>query len=314
MRTSAVALATRAANRQHYEVPPAFFELVLGPHLKYSSAYWPDGIQTLADAEQAMLNLTMDRADLGPGQRVLELGCGWGSLTLAIARRHPTARVHAVSNSTRQRAFILDRARAEGLHHVTVETADMNTFRAPGRFDRVVSVEMFEHMRNWPELLRRIHSWLHPGGALFVHVFAHRRFAYPYETDGTTDWMARHFFTGGMMPSEVLLPRVADGFDLDGRWWIDGTHYARTAEAWHSNLMRRRAEVGRVLRAEFGHAHGLRAFHRWRLFFLACAELFGYRHGEEWGVAHYRLRRAGRASAAAAAIARPEPGDGRRRS
>jgi cyclopropane-fatty-acyl-phospholipid synthase len=184
----------------------------------------------------------------------------------------------------------MGRAKAAGLDHLIVETADMNVFQAPARVDRVVSVEMFEHMRNWPELVRRIHGWLEPDGALFVHVFAHARFAYPYDTAGDDDWMARHFFTGGMMPSDDLLPRVASSFDIDGRWQLDGTHYARTAEAWHDRLVSRRADVQAVLTAEFGRDEGLRAYHRWRLFFLACAELFGYRQGTEWIVSHYRLR------------------------
>jgi cyclopropane-fatty-acyl-phospholipid synthase len=290
MAESPIALGTDAANTQHYEMPPAFFELVLGPHLKYSGAFWPPGVTRLEEAERAMLDLTIERADLADGQRILELGCGWGSLSLAMARRFPHARILAVSNSHRQREFITRRAAAEGLTHLTVRTADMNVFEAPGRFDRVVSVEMFEHMRNWPELVRRIHRWLEADGALFVHVFAHARFAYPYDTAGDDDWMARHFFTGGMMPSDDLLPRVASSFDVDGRWQLDGTHYARTAEAWHDRLVSRRADVRSVLTAEFGRAEGLRAYHRWRLFFLACAELFAYRQGTEWIVSHYRLR------------------------
>jgi cyclopropane-fatty-acyl-phospholipid synthase len=290
MAASAVALSTDAANAQHYEAPPAFFELVLGPALKYSSAYWPAGVTTLADAERAMLDLTIARADVADGQRILELGCGWGSLTLAMARRFPRARIHAVSNSRRQRAFIEGRLAAERLANVRVDTADMNWFQAPGRFDRVVSVEMFEHMRNWPELLRRIHGWLEPNGALFVHVFAHARFAYPYDIAGDDDWMARHFFTGGMMPSDDLLPRVASGYAVDGHWRLDGTHYARTAEAWYARLVSKRVEARRLLAADLGPAEAVRAYHRWRLFFLACAELFAFRGGGEWIVAHYRLR------------------------
>lgn len=291
MGQSAVALSTEAANAQHYEMPPAFFEQVLGPHMKYSGAWWPADVTTLAEAERAMLERTMTHADLADGQRILELGCGWGSLTLAMARRFPAARILGVSNSHRQRDHILERAAAEGLHGVAIETADMNTFRAPGRFDRVVSVEMFEHMRNWPELLRRIHAWLEPTGALFVHVFAHARFAYPYDEAGDDDWMARHFFTGGMMPSDELLTRVSAGlFTADGHWRFDGTHYARTAEAWHTQLVERRDQVQQVLIDSFGRAEGLRAYHRWRLFFLACAELFAFRGGSEWIVSHYRLR------------------------
>lgn len=292
MGRSAVALATADANVQHYEVPPAFFELVLGPHMKYSGAWWPEGVTTLEDAERAMLEATMNHAALTDGQRILELGCGWGSLTLAMARRFPAARIVAVSNSSRQREHILRRADAGGLSNIEIVTADMNVFRPVGQFDRVVSVEMFEHMRNWPELVRRIREWLAPDGALFVHVFAHLRFAYPYDVEGDDDWMARHFFTGGMMPSDDLLPRVAAGlFEVEGHWRYNGTHYARTAEAWHSLLVNRREAVQKILTGELGRHEGLRAYHRWKIFFLACAELFGYRNGSEWIVSHYLLRR-----------------------
>ncbi len=291
MAASDVALRTADANAQHYEMPPEFFELVLGTHLKYSSGYWPPGVTTLDGAESAMIDLTIERAALADGQRILELGCGWGSLTLSMARRFPGSRIVAVSNSSRQREFIRRRAADAGIANLDVVTADMNTFAPDGSFDRVVSVEMFEHMRNWQALLGRIHRWLAPGGALFVHVFAHARFAYPFETDGDDDWMARHFFSGGMMPSDDLLPSIASPFQVEGHWRVDGTHYARTAEAWHDRLLLRRAEVMRLFRREFGSRDARLLFHRWRMFFLACAELFAWRDGAEWFVAHYRLRR-----------------------
>jgi cyclopropane-fatty-acyl-phospholipid synthase len=240
----------------------------------------------------------VERADLADGQRILELGCGWGSLSLFMARRFPRARILAVSNSHHQRAWIEARARERGLHNLAVQTADMNTFDPPARVDRVVSVEMFEHMRNWQALLARIHQRLEPGGALFVHVFAHARHAYPFETTGSDDWMGRHFFTGGMMPADSLLPLIAAPFDVERHWRIGGTHYARTAEAWHANLLGARREVIDVLTAarpdggaSLSRTEATRAFHRWRLFFLACAELFGYGNGTEWLVSHYRLRK-----------------------
>jgi cyclopropane-fatty-acyl-phospholipid synthase len=277
LRGSELAIATAAANAQHYEVPPAFFELVLGPHLKYSSCYWPTGVTELAGAEAAMLELTAERAGLADGQEVLDLGCGWGSLSLWAARRFPRSRFTAVSNSTAQRAWI-ERA---ALPNLTVRTADVRTLElAPGSFDRVVSIEMFEHMRNYEELLRRISTWLRPGGQLFVHVFAHQRFAYPFEDAGRSDWMAREFFTGGLMPSVELLRHFQRDLRITREWQLSGTHYARTAEAWYANLMRNRDRATAIL----GSA---RRFERWRVFFLACAEMFGYRDGREWIVAHY---------------------------
>jgi cyclopropane-fatty-acyl-phospholipid synthase len=285
LRGSAIAIETAAANAQHYEVPPAFFERVLGPHLKYSSCYWPPGVADLGAAETAMLELTATRAGLADGQAILELGCGWGSLALWMAARFPRSRITAVSNSAPQRAFILARAAARGLANLDVRTADVRTLELPaGVFDRVVSIEMFEHMRNYELLLSRIARWLRPGGTLFVHVFAHHRFAYPYEDRGPSDWMAREFFTGGIMPSAHLLPCFQRDLALVEQWHLDGTHYARTAEAWHTNLMSHRTAVAATL-------GGARHVQRWRLFFLACAELFGYARGTEWIVAHYRFAR-----------------------
>jgi len=278
LRASDIAIATDAANAQHYEVPPAFFERVLGPRLKYSACYWPTGIETLADAELAMLELTAERAELADGQRILDLGCGWGSFALWAAARYPNSRVIAISNSRAQRDFIATRAPA----NLEVRTADVRTLELAERFDRVVSIEMFEHMRNYELLLRRIASWLDRDGALFVHVFAHRRFAYPFEDNGPADWMAREFFTGGLMPSRQLLHHFQRDLHIAQEWQLAGTHYARTADAWYANLMRHRAELEPLV--------GRRAFQRWRVFFLACAELFGYAHGREWLVAHYLLR------------------------
>lgn len=284
LRTSEIAIATDAANAQHYEVPARFFERVLGPHLKYSSCYWPDGVRDLGAAEAAMLELTAARAQLADGQRILDLGCGWGALALWAAARYPHAAITAVSSSRTQRAFIEDEARRRGLANLTVVTADVTTFVLPERaFDRVVAVEMFEHVRNYERLLARIARWLDRDGALFVHVFAHARHAYPFEDAGRTDWMAREFFTGGLMPSAQLLHHFQADLQIVDEWHLAGTHYARTAEAWYANLMARRGEITAIL----GDA---RRFQRWRVFFLACAELFGYRGGREWIVAHYLFR------------------------
>ena len=279
-----LALSPERANEQHYEVPPRFFELALGPQLKYSGAYWPQGVDTLEAAETAMLSLTLERAQLEDGQEILELGCGWGSLTLRMAREFPNSRITAVSNSAPQRRFIEARAPST----VRVITADMNDLQLDREFDRVVSVEMFEHMRNYRELLRRIGSWLRPEGRLFVHIFCHKQFAYPYEVEGSDNWMGRHFFTGGIMPSFDLFSHFTDDLAVEAEWQVDGTHYERTARAWRENLERRRDEAMEVLEQTYGD-ESERWYQRWRLFFLACEELFGYRRGSEWIVGHYRL-------------------------
>lgn len=286
-----IAIATRSANAQHYEVPTEFYRLVLGRHLKYSSACWDAGAGTLDDAEARMLALCAERAQLTDGQRVLELGCGWGSFALWMARAFPASRITGVSNSRSQKAWIDGVARQENLRNLEIVTADMNTFDAAGRFDRIVSIEMFEHMRNYERLLARIAGWLRPAGALLVHVFAHRRHAYPFEDAGASDWMAREFFTGGLMPSTSLLHHFQRDLLLDGEWHLSGTHYARTAEAWYANLMAAREPVRALFAEAYGRADDAeRRFQRWRVFFLACAELFGYRGGREWLVAHYRFR------------------------
>ncbi len=286
---SPIALATERANEQHYEVPPEFFQLVLGPHLKYSGAYWPEGTTDLATAELRMLELTCDRALLEDGQDILELGCGWGSLTLHMARAYPASRILAVSNSAPQRRFIEARAP----RNVTVVTADMNDFHPGGDFDRVVSVEMFEHMRNYDELLRRISEWLRPAGRLFVHVFCHKDHTYPFETEGEDNWMGRHFFTGGIMPAWDLFTEFDRDLRVEARWKVNGRHYGLTARAWRELLESRRTAVQEVLRATYGPDAASLWFHRWRLFFLACEELFGYRGGEEWLVGHYRFAHGG---------------------
>ena len=291
LRQSPVAIHTDAANRQHYELPPAFFLECLGPRLKYSGCFYRTGNESLAEAEEAMLALYGERAQLADGQDILELGCGWGSLTLWMAEHYPNARITAVSNSAPQRAFIEAQCRERGIANVRVITCDVNRLELPAsNFDRCVSVEMFEHMRNYATLLGRIGGWLRPGGALFVHIFCHRTLLYPFETEGEGNWMGRHFFTGGLMPAADTLLWFQDTLRIDERWLLDGTHYQRTANHWLANQDARRDEVMAILRQAYGDAAKL-WFQRWRMFWMSCAELFGYDHGREWMVAHYRFTR-----------------------
>ena len=289
LRESAIAIHTQAANEQHYELPPAFFQACLGRRLKYSSCYFADASDTLDRAEERMLELYGERAALADGQRILELGCGWGSLTLWMAERHPAARIVAVSNSAPQRLYIEGRCRELGLSNVRVLTRDVNTLELGERFDRVVSIEMFEHMRNYEALLARIASWLEDGGKLFVHIFCHRELMYPFETAGEDDWMGRHFFTGGLMPAADTLLHFQRDLALEEHWRVAGTHYARTAEAWLANQDRNRVAVMQALVRACGDGQAKLWFQRWRIFWMACAELFAYGGGNQWLVGHYRF-------------------------
>jgi len=290
---SPIAIRTEAANEQHYEVPAAFFDRVLGKHMKYSCGLWDEGVSTLDEAEARMLALTVERAGIEDGMDVLELGCGWGSLTLYMAEHFPRARIQAVSNSHGQREYIERQCASRGISNVEIITQDINDFDPAGRFDRVVSVEMFEHARNYEALLRRVRRWLRPDGLLFVHVFVHRTHAYPFETDGAANWLGRHFFTGGQMPSADLLPRFSDDMEMTQGWAVDGVHYARTARAWLERLDSQKSELLAVL--VDGDAPADVLLRRWRVFFMACEELWGYRDGSEWYVQHYLFRPTARA-------------------
>jgi cyclopropane-fatty-acyl-phospholipid synthase len=286
LRDSPIAIQTNAANEQHYEVPGEFFAQVLGKHLKYSSGYWDQNDTTLDTAETAMLEMYVERAELKDGMRVLDLGCGWGSLSLFVAERFPNSQVVGVSNSSSQREFILARAKERGLTNVSIETCDVNDLALEGTFDRVMSIEMFEHLRNYGEIMRRIADLLTPNGKLFVHIFVHKEHAYPFETEGDDNWMGRHFFSGGQMPSDHLLLYFQEHLELRGHWRVSGEHYAKTAEAWLERFDANRSTIDPVLQNTYGKdARKMTSY--WRVFFMACAELWNYRRGNEWFVSHY---------------------------
>ncbi len=294
VRQGPIALVPEKANEQHYEVPAEFFDLVLGPRRKYSCCFYPPGVTDLATAEEESLRQSCEHAQVADGQEILELGCGWGSLTLWLLEKYPQARITAVSNSSSQRQFIRGQAEKLGFsERLQLITADMNQFSPPAKYDRVMSIEMFEHMRNYEQLLHRIRGWLRPGGKLFVHIFCHRWLAYDFDGQGAADWMSRNFFSGGIMPSVDFLSRFPNDLRVEEQWIWNGEHYAKTADAWVENLDRRQAAILPILAKIYGPADARRWWQRWRMLFLAGSELFGYKRGEEWLVGHYRLAEIG---------------------
>ena len=284
---SPVAIVPEKANEQHYEVPPKFFELVLGANLKYSSGYWSKEVFSLDESELEMLKITCERAGLVDGQDILELGCGWGSLTCFMAQKFPNSKITAVSNSKDQRNFIQQKNDKLNLQNIKVVTADMNDFSTDEKFDRVISIEMFEHMRNYDELLKRIDGWLKQNGKLFVHIFSHKEVAYPFEDRGDGDWLAREFFSGGQMPSHRLLMSFPDRMKIEKDWRVSGTHYEKTSLAWLRKMDTNKIEVLELFKTTYGEKDASEWFQRWRIFFMSCEVLFGFNEGSEWGVSHY---------------------------
>lgn len=291
LKGSPIALVPEVANEQHYEVPSTFFELVLGKHLKYSSGYWPKNTSSLDSSEEAMLKLTVERAQLQDGMSILELGCGWGSLTCYMAKKFPDSKIIAVSNSKDQKEFILKRCEKNNIKNIEVITADMNDFTIDQTFDRIVSIEMFEHMRNYKKLFKRISSFLNSQGKIFIHIFTHKEYAYPFEDKSESDWMAREFFSGGQMPSHRLLLHFQEDVKIEKIWKVSGEHYSKTSRAWLNKMDSNKKMILDIFENTYGLGNAKMWFQRWRIFFMACEELFGMYQGGEWLVSHYLFRK-----------------------
>jgi len=291
LKSSPIAIETASANEQHYQVPTEFFKLCLGKRLKYSCAYYKNDSMSLDQAEEAMLALTVERARIKNGHNILELGCGWGSLTLYMAEHFPQSKITAVSNSATQRQYIEIECARLGFKNVQVITCDMNVFQFDGQVDRVISVEMFEHMKNYQLLLQKISSWLSEGGLLFVHIFSHKLLCYHYQDQDGSDWLTRNFFAGGIMPSHDLLLYFQENLKIEQQWAVNGTHYERTANHWLANMDKNKSQIMPILAATYGPGQSVRWWAFWRLFFIACAELWGFDHGEEWMVSHYLFKK-----------------------
>jgi cyclopropane-fatty-acyl-phospholipid synthase len=292
LKNSPIAINTADANAQHYEVPADFFQLVLGKHLKYSSGYWKEGVTSINTSEKDMLEITCERAELKDGQEILELGCGWGSLSLFMAEKFPNNKITSVSNSHSQKTFIDGQAQKRNIKNLTIITADMNVFQIAKKFDRVVSVEMFEHMRNYELLMNKVAGFLKQDGKLFVHIFTHKDYAYKFEVIDDTDWMSKYFFTGGIMPSDHLLLYFQNQLKIQQHWRVSGVHYEKTSNAWLQNMDSHKQEIMKIMKRVYGEKDALKWWSYWRIFFMACAELWGYKGGKEWMVSHYLFQKA----------------------
>lgn len=287
LKKSPIAIHTGAANEQHYEVPSEFFKLVMGKHMKYSSGYWETKDTSFDESERRMLEITCERAQIENGMSVLDLGCGWGSLSLFMAEKFPKSSITGVSNSKSQKKFIDGEAKKRGLKNLTILTADMNEFKIAKKFDRLVSVEMLEHMKNYERLFEKFSGFLKPNGLFFVHIFTHHKFAYAFEVVDDTDWMSKYFFTGGQMPSHDLFLYFQKDFQIQNQWVVNGNHYARTSEAWLDGMLRNKDQILKIFSATYGADQAVKWLVYWKVFFMACAELWKYRNGEEWIVSHY---------------------------
>jgi cyclopropane-fatty-acyl-phospholipid synthase len=287
LKESPVAVNTKDANEQHYEVPTEFYKYVLGKRMKYSGGLWNKDVDSLDTSEEDMLALSVERAEIKNGQTVLELGCGWGSMSLYIAEKFPKCKVTGVSNSKTQKEYIDAIAKERGLKNVKIITMDMNVFTIATKFDRIVSVEMLEHMKNYQSLFKRISGFLKDDGKFFVHIFTHKTFAYPFEVRDESDWMAKYFFTGGMMPSHDLFLHFQDDISILKQWTVDGRHYGKTSEAWLKNMDSNREKILPIFEKTYGKENITKWWVYWRVFFMSCAELWNFEEGQEWIVSHY---------------------------
>ncbi len=291
LQNSPIAIHTKDANEQHYEVPTEFYKYVLGKRMKYSGGYWPTGVNTIGESEDSMLKLSCERAELKDGQSLLDLGCGWGSVSLYVAEKFPNCKITAVSNSKTQKEYIDSVAKEKGFKNINVITQDMNDFMVNEKFDRIISVEMLEHMKNYKKLFEKLSGFLKPEGLFFIHIFTHKEYAYPFEVRDETDWMAKYFFTGGMMPSHNLFLYFQDDLSIRNHWVVNGIHYGKTSEAWLKNMDNHKKQIEPILEKTYGKENLTKWWSYWRLFFLACAELFAYDRGEEWLVSHYLFQK-----------------------
>jgi len=291
LKNSPIAIDTLAANEQHYEVPPEFFTHILGPRMKYSSGYWKSKQSNFEESEEDMLFLTFQRAEIKDGMKILDLGCGWGSVSLTLAEKYPKCKITGVSNSRTQKEFIEQRAKERKIKNLTIITQDMNVFNTKEKFDRIISVEMLEHMKNYEAIFQKISGFLEKDGKFFVHIFTHSKFAYPFEVVDESDWMAKYFFTGGQMPSDDLFLYFQKDLTVENHWVVNGTHYGRTSEAWYQNLLKNKSKLLPILQSTYGEGNATKWFVYWKVFFLACAELWNYKNGEEWFVSHYLFRK-----------------------
>ncbi|KAJ3691988.1 hypothetical protein LUZ60_012338 [Juncus effusus] len=286
-----IAVETDTAKTQHYELPTSFFELVLGKNLKYSCCYFKEKSSDLEESEIEMLDLYCERCQIKDGNRVLDLGCGWGSLSLYVAKKYKNCNVTGICNSVTQKTHIDQQCRQNNLTNVEIIVADISKFQMERTFDRILSIEMFEHMKNYKELMKKISGWMEPDGLLFIHHFCHKTFAYHFEDKNEDDWITRYFFTGGTMPSSNLLLYFQEDVSVVNHWLVNGTHYSKTSEEWLKRMDKNISKIKPIFETTYGKDSAIKWIAYWRTFFISVAELFGYNNGDEWMVALYLFKK-----------------------